>query len=109
MTYTRIPSGCDLRPPDERRAAERDHEWHLRTEVPAPNTHARSHREALELGPLERLLTRHSLIAFAAQTAVGVAGVSLARLLPLEWLPLTGYFYFVLGAYYWTAHSQFGR
>ena len=35
MTYTTIPSGCDLRLPDERRAAERDHEWHLRTEVPA--------------------------------------------------------------------------
>jgi len=71
--------------------------------------HAWSHREALELSPLERLLTRHSLIDFAAQTAIGLAGVSLAWLLPLGWLPLAGYFYFVLGAYYWTAHSLFGR
>ena len=94
------PATCDLRPADERRAAERDHEWHLRTEVPAPNAHAWSHREALELSPLERLLTRHSLIDFAAQTAIGAAGVSLAWLLPLGWLPFAGYFYFVLGAYY---------
>jgi uncharacterized membrane protein len=71
--------------------------------------HAWAHRDALELTPLERLLTRHSLIDFASQTAIGLIAVLLAWVLPGGWLGLAGYFYFVIGGYYGIAHSLFGR
>jgi uncharacterized membrane protein len=71
--------------------------------------HAWSYREVLELNPLERLLTRQALIDYAAQTSIGLTSALLAYLLPAGWLVLAGYFYFVIGAYYWIAHSIFGR
>lgn len=71
--------------------------------------YAWSHRDALDLNALERLLTRHSLIDFAAQTAIGLIAVLLAWTLPESWLGLAGYFYFVIGVYYWIAHTIFGR
>lgn len=71
--------------------------------------HAWSHREALQLNALERLLTRHALTDFAAQTAIGLAAMLLAWALPASWLGLAGYFYFVIGGYYWIAHTIFGR
>lgn len=71
--------------------------------------HAFSHRDALELNALERLRTRHALIDYAAQTAIGLIAVLLAYLLPESWFSLAGLFYFVIGAYYWIVHSIFGR
>jgi uncharacterized membrane protein len=71
--------------------------------------HAWSHRDTLELNPLERLLTRHSLIDHAAQIAIGMIAVVLALALPVSWLPLAGYFYFAIGVYYWIARTLFGR
>lgn len=71
--------------------------------------HASSHRDALELNAVERLLTRHSLIDYAAQTAIGLIAVLLAFVLPDSWLSWAGLFYFSIAAYYWIAHAIFGR
>jgi uncharacterized membrane protein len=71
--------------------------------------HAWSRREALDLNALERMLTRHALTDYAAQTIIGLTSALLASLLPERWLALAGYFYFTIGAYYWIAHSLFGR
>lgn len=71
--------------------------------------HAWSHRDALELNPLERLLTRHAQIDFSAQAVIGMISVLLALTLPERALSAAGYFYFSIAAYYWVAHSFFGR
>jgi uncharacterized membrane protein len=71
--------------------------------------HAWSKREELALNDLEKLKTRHSMIDHFAMVAVGLTSVLLAVVLPLQWIGLAGYFYFVIGIYFAAAGSIFGK
>lgn len=71
--------------------------------------HAWGKRDALALNRLERLKTRQSLANHLALTAVGLISILLANSLPLQWVGVAGYFYFVIGAYFTAAGTIFGR
>ncbi|HXN21296.1 MAG TPA: TMEM175 family protein [Candidatus Dormibacteraeota bacterium] len=71
--------------------------------------HAWRKREELALNQLERLKTRHSLIDHLAMVFVGLISVLLALSLPLRWVGMAGYFYFIIGAYFTLAGMTFGR
>ena len=71
--------------------------------------HAWRKRRELDLSPLESLKTRHSLIDHAAMTAVGLISIALAATLPLRWVGLAGYFYFIIGVYFTAAGMIFGK
>jgi len=71
--------------------------------------HAWRNREALALNGLERLITRHSAIDHIAMAIVGLSSAALAVSLPVRWVGVAGYFYFVIGVYFTVAGSIFGR
>lgn len=71
--------------------------------------HAWRRRDELALNPLERLKTRHSLIDNIAMVIVGLVSVLLALILPLRWVGLAGYFYFIIGVYFTLAGSILGK
>jgi uncharacterized membrane protein len=71
--------------------------------------HAWKNRDALALTPLERIKTRHSLVDHIAMVMVGLISVTLALTLPLQWVGLAGYFYFLIGVYYTVAGTIFGK
>jgi len=49
------------------------------------------------------------LIDHSAMVAVGLISASLAWLLPLRWVGMAGYFYFVIAAYYTAAGLVLGK
>lgn len=71
--------------------------------------HAWRKREELALTPLERNKTRRSLIDHVAMSVIGLTSALLAWLLPLSWVNLAGYFYFVIGLYFTVAGLVFGK
>lgn len=71
--------------------------------------HAWRKREELGLNQLELLKTRHGLIDQIAMVIVGLASASLALSLPLRWVGLAGYVYFVIGVYFTIAGKIFGK
>ena len=71
--------------------------------------HAWRKRRELALSPLETLKTRHSLIDHTAMAAVGLISIALAATLPLRWVGLAGYFYFIIGVYFTAAGTIFGK
>jgi uncharacterized membrane protein len=71
--------------------------------------HAWRKREELVLTSLERIRTQRSLIDHSAMVAVGLISASLAWLLPLRWVGMAGYFYFVIAAYYTAAGLVLGK
>jgi len=71
--------------------------------------HAWKKREELVLTDLERLRTWHSLIDHSAMVVVGLVSALLAWLLPLRWVGMAGYFYFVIAAYHTIAGTLLGR
>ena len=71
--------------------------------------HAWRKRRELVLSPLETLKTRHSLIDHTAMAAVGLISIALAATLPLKWVGLAGYFYFIIGVYFTAAGLIFGK
>jgi uncharacterized membrane protein len=71
--------------------------------------HAWRKRKDLELGPLEGLKTRQSLIDNIAMVSVGVVSIILALSLPSRMVGLAGFFYFVIGIYFSVAGPIFGK
>jgi uncharacterized membrane protein len=71
--------------------------------------HAWRRRRGLELNQLEQMKTRHRLVDHFAMVVVGLTSVALALTLPPPLVGLAGWFYFVIGAYYWAAGSIFGK
>jgi uncharacterized membrane protein len=71
--------------------------------------HAWRKRRELALNPLESLRTRHSLIDHTAMATVGLVSIALAATLPLRWVGLAGYFYFIIGVYFTAAGTIFGK
>lgn len=71
--------------------------------------HAWRKREELMLTSLERVKTRRSLIDHSAMVIVGLTSALLAWLLPLRWIGMAGYFYFVIAVYYTIAGRVLGR
>lgn len=71
--------------------------------------HAWKKREELALTELERLRTWRSLIDHGAMVVVGLLSALLAWLLPLRWVGMAGYFYFVIAAYHTVAGTVLGR
>jgi len=71
--------------------------------------HVWKKREELVLTDLERLRTWHSLIDHSAMVVVGLVSALLAWLLPLRWVGMAGYFYFVIAAYHTIAGTLLGR
>ena len=71
--------------------------------------HAWRKRRDLALNPLETLKPRHSLIDHTAMAAVGLISIALAATLPLKWVGLAGYFYFIIGVYFTAAGTIFGK
>ena len=69
----------------------------------------RKKREKLVLTDLERLRTWHSLIDHSAMVLVGLVSALLAWLLPLRWVGMAEYFYFVIVAYHTVAGTLLGR
>jgi uncharacterized membrane protein len=70
--------------------------------------HAWKKREELVLTTLERIRTWRSLIDHSAMVVVGLTSALLAFLLPLRWVGMAGYFYFVIGPYYTVAGFVLG-
>ncbi|HEY6120715.1 MAG TPA: TMEM175 family protein [Pyrinomonadaceae bacterium] len=71
--------------------------------------HAWRKRQELALNQLEQMKTRHSLVDHVAMVIVGLVSVLLALSLPLRWVGLAGYFYFVIGVYFTLAGRIFGK
>jgi uncharacterized membrane protein len=71
--------------------------------------HAWRKREELMLTPLEKEKTRRSLIDHSAMMVVGLVSALLAWLLPLRWVGMAGYFYFVIAVYYTLAGRVLGK
>ena len=71
--------------------------------------HAWRMREELALNQLERMKTRHSLFDHVAMVIVGLVSMALALGLPLRWVGLAGYFYFVISVYFMVAGKIFGK
>ncbi len=71
--------------------------------------HAWRKREELMLTPLEKEKTRRSLIDHSAMILVGLVSAALAWLLPLRWVGMAGYFYFVIAVYYTITGWVLGR
>jgi uncharacterized membrane protein len=71
--------------------------------------HALGKREVLALNAIETMSTRQSLVNQAAMVIVGLVSAALAVTLPLQWVGLAGYFYFVNAAYFGIAESIFDR
>lgn len=71
--------------------------------------HAWRKRGELGLNQLELLKTRHGLIDQIAMVIVGLGSASLALSLPLRWVGLAGYVYFVIGVYFTVAGKIFGK
>jgi uncharacterized membrane protein len=70
--------------------------------------HAWRRRHELALNRIEQARTRHSLIDNLAMVIVGLTSTALAMTLPLRWVGLAGYFYFVIGVYFTVAGMVFG-
>jgi uncharacterized membrane protein len=66
-------------------------------------------RDALDLNPLERLKTRHSIIEQIAMVAIGLISIVLALTLPANLVGLAGWFYIVISLYYAIAGSILGK
>jgi len=71
--------------------------------------HAWSERDALALTPLERLITRHSMIHQVAMVIIGLGSMLLALLLSEQLVGLAGFFYFVTLPYFTVSERIFGR
>ncbi|MGD0732368.1 MAG: TMEM175 family protein [Terracidiphilus sp.] len=71
--------------------------------------HAWKMRDELALNDLERLKTREGTINNLAMTVVGLVSIALALSLPLGWVSLAGYIYFLVAAYFWVAGTMFGK
>jgi uncharacterized membrane protein len=71
--------------------------------------HAWSERDALALTPLERLITRHSMIHQVAMVVIGLGSMLLALLLSEQLVGLAGFFYFVTLPYFTVSERIFGR
>jgi uncharacterized membrane protein len=71
--------------------------------------HAWRKRDELLLTALERIRTKRSLIDHTAMMIVGLASALLAWILPLRWVGMAGYFYFVIAAYYTAAGFILGK
>jgi uncharacterized membrane protein len=71
--------------------------------------HAWRKREELALDRLEQVKTRHSLVDHVAMVIVGLVSVALALSVPLRWVGLAGYFYFVTGVYFTIAGTILGK
>ena len=71
--------------------------------------HAWTKREELLLTALERIKTGRSVIDHSAMVAVGLISALLAYLLPLRWLGMAGYFYFIIAPYYTVAGFVLGK
>ncbi len=73
------------------------------------HVHAWRKRDLLELDPLERLKTRHSLVDASVMVSIGLISALMAALLPAQWIGLAGYFYFSIAAYFTVAGMIFGK
>jgi uncharacterized membrane protein len=71
--------------------------------------HAWNKRHELELSQLEIMKTRHSMVDHFAMVGMGIISALLAVTLPLKWVGLAGYFYFMIGVYFTVAGSIYGR
>lgn len=71
--------------------------------------HAWKHRELLGLTEIERLRTRHALADNLGMVLVGLTSTVLSVSLPEQWVSMSVYFYFSIGAYYTVAGFIFGR
>jgi uncharacterized membrane protein len=71
--------------------------------------HAWRKRKELELNPLEELKTRHSLIDNVAMVLVGLISILLAVSLPSRMVGLAGFFYFVIGVYFFFSGTIVGK
>jgi hypothetical protein len=71
--------------------------------------HAWKHREELALNGIERLRTRHTLVDHLAMVIVGLASATLAWTVPGRWVPVAGWFYFLIGVYYTVAGTIYGN
>lgn len=71
--------------------------------------HAWRKRKELELSPLEELRTRRSLTDNVAMVMVGLISVLLALTVPSRMVGLAGFFYFVIGVYFFAAGTIFGK
>jgi hypothetical protein len=67
--------------------------------------HAASRAAQLDLSPYERAVTRFSLAAQWVHIAVGSAVAFAAALLPLQWGPMAGFLYFLIGPLMFTVGS----
>jgi uncharacterized membrane protein len=66
-------------------------------------------RDALELNPLERLKTKHSIVEQFAMVSIGLISILLALVLPQNLVGLAGWFYAVISIYYAVAGSIQGK
>lgn len=66
-------------------------------------------RDALDLNPLERLKTKHSIIEQIAMVTIGLISILLALVLPPNLVGLAGWFYVVISVYYTIAGSVLGK
>ncbi|HTM38973.1 MAG TPA: TMEM175 family protein [Terriglobales bacterium] len=71
--------------------------------------HAWKKREELVLTELERVRTWRSLLDHIAMVVIGLVSALLAWLLPLRWVGMAGYFYFVIAPYYTVAGFVLGK
>lgn len=71
--------------------------------------HAWRKRDLLGLDELEQLKTRRSLVDALAMVSIGLISATMACLIPLQWVGLTGYFYFSIGVYFTIAGTIFGK
>ncbi|HEX4266775.1 MAG TPA: TMEM175 family protein [Steroidobacteraceae bacterium] len=70
--------------------------------------YAWSCREELELTPLERLRTRHSMMDESSMVMIGIVSILLAQLGPSSAAALTGFVYFAIPVYHTVAGSIWG-
>lgn len=66
-------------------------------------------RSELALDQLERSRTARSLVDHMAMALIGLASSVLAVTLPLRWISIAGYFYFVVGVYFTVAGTMYGK
>ena len=73
------------------------------------NLHAWQVREELQLNELEEMKTLHQLANHVAMVLVGLLSIVLAVSLPLNLVGLAGYFYALIGVYFWVSGTFFGN
>ena len=71
--------------------------------------HAWGMRNAFELNEIELLKTRQSLVDHIAMVIIGLVSALLAFSLPANLVGIAGYFYFVIGIYYFVSGKLFEK